>query len=318
MKNTIQDLNVYLTPKQKGIVNSFLEENPLLAAIPVKPASHGIYNVYAKTSSVDDMQEVDFDAELPTIGISFELGQTRLGKIGGTLAIPQDAATEMGGYARYLADRMPPILSKSGNTQESRIYYKGFLKKAIDTGNVVSAGGTSAGKQFSMVAVHFDMDSTVGLYNPKTVGNAKDAGSLFVTQALNNGAVYKVKDLNYALGKEVATWMQFGLQLADDRYVKAIVNIEPKANATDKEKIDGMPTAMQIDDLINDVRGNSANTIIFCNPIIRRYLGIKYELEKRMVTAPNGNIAYEVFSWNGVQFVTSYNIFNGTESVVSL
>ena len=318
MKNTIQDLNVFLTSKQRGIINSFVEENPILKTMPIKPATHGIYNVHAEVANVDAMEEVDFDAELPTLGINFSLGRTRLGKIGGVIPIPQDAAFEMGGFSKYADDRMPPILNRSGNAHEAKIYYKGFLKRALEAGNAVSAGGKTANKQFSMVAVHYDEDSTIGLYNPNTVGNVRDAGSLFVIQALNNGAVYKVPDLGNALGKEIAAWMDFGLQLADPRYVRAIVNIEPKANETDHDKIDGLPTAMQIDDLINDVRGNPANTVIYCNPIIRRYLGLKYKLEKRMVMDTNTNVSYEVFSWNDVQFVTSHNIFKGTEAVVSL
>jgi len=89
MKNTLKDLNVFLHPKQKAILNNLTEKNPIIDSIPVKPASHGFYNVFAKTTSIDGMEEVDFDEELPTVGISFELGQERLGKNGGT---PSQAA----------------------------------------------------------------------------------------------------------------------------------------------------------------------------------------------------------------------------------
>ena len=165
-----------------------------------------------------------------------------------------------------------------------------------------------------MVAVHFDSDSVTGLYNPQSLNN----GKLFTMLPLNNGAEHKVEALGGAIGREIAIYMHYGLQLADPRYVKAIVNIEPKPNENDKDKIDGLPTGMMIDDLINDVQGNPGNTVIFCNPIIRRYLGLKYNLEKRVVTDAQGRVTYEIFSWSDITFVTSHNIYKGTESVIEI
>lgn len=314
MKNTLQDLNVFLSEKQKPVLDALTNENPMLAAIPVKPATHGIYNVYAATTAIDELSEVDFDAALPAVGVSFELGQANLAKIGGTLPMPQDAASLMGGYAKFANDRIPKIISRAGNAHEARLYYKGFLKYALANNNAVSAGGKTANKQFSMVAVHFDSDSVTGLYNPKSLND----GKLFTMLPLNNGAEHKVDALGGAIGREIAIYMHYGLQLADPRYVKAIVNIEPKPNENDKDKIDGLPTGMMIDDLINDVQGNPGNTVIFCNPIIRRYLGLKYNLEKRVVTDAQGRVTYEIFSWSDITFVTSHNIYKGTESVIEI
>lgn len=314
MKNTLKDLNVYLQPKQKTILNTLVEENTLLGSIPVKPASHGVYNVYARTTGIDEMQEVDFDQELPTVGISFDLAQARLGKIGGTLAIPQDAAQEMGGYSKYAADRLPKIIAKAGNTQETKIYYNGLMQAAIANKNIVDGGGKTANKQYSMIAVHWDEGSVTGLYNPNDVSN----GKLFVQKPLNGGMEYKVKDLNWAIGKEVACWLQFGLQIADPRYVKAIANIEPTANATDRDKIDGLPTGMMIDDLLTSVRGNGSNTVIYCHPALLRMLGLKFKLEERKYTDPSTNVTYTILTWMDIPFVTSHNIFWGTEDVVKV
>lgn len=312
MKNTLKDLNVYLHDKQKTLLNTIVEENSMLASIPMKAASHGFYNVYGKTSDIDELKEVDFDEELPTVGISFELGQARLGKIGGTLVMPHDAAMEMGGYSKYANDRLPQLLADAGNKQEARIYYKGLLKSALDNKNYVKVGGSTPNKQYSMVAVHWDEGSTIGLYNPHDLGK----GKLFNTLALNGGKEYKVKDLDWAIGKEIAIWLQFGLQLADPRYVKALVNIEPVQNANDPDKIDGLPTGMMVDDLITSVRGNGANTVIYCHPSLLHKLGLKYKLEERKYTDPSTNITYTIMNWMDVPFVTSHNIFWGTEAVI--
>ena len=316
MKNTLHDINIYLTQKQQGLINTLLESNPIIASLPVKPASHGFYNVYSKVADIDVMEEVDYDEELPTVGISFDLGKTRLGKIGGKLPMPHDAAKEMGGYAKYADDRVPQIIARSGNNNEASIYYNGFFKYALANGNMVSAGGTTANKQYSMIAVHYDEDSTVGLYNPNSLSN----GKMFETLFLNGGNEYEIE---YApgkkcIGKMIAMFMELGLQLADPRFVAGIVNIEPSQNGTDRDKIDGLPTRMQIEDMLAKVRANAANTFIYCHPTIVGYLALKFQLPQRTITNETANIRYTLTDWNGVQFIGSYNVNWGKEAVVTI
>lgn len=313
MKNTLRDLNVFLHPKQQGILNNLTEKNPIIDSIPVKPASHGFYNVFAKTTSIDGMEEVDFDEELPTVGISFELGQARLGKIGGTLAMPKDAAEAMGGYSAYANSRLPQIIADAGNKQERRIYYKGFIAKALANKRFINVGGTTPGKQYSMAFVHWDEDSTVGLYNP----NDASSGKLFAQLPLNGGKEYKVPDLNNAIGKEIASWIQFGIQLEDERYVHALVNIELKQNESDRDKIDGLPTAMQIDDAIAAVRGEPYSTVIYCHTSLISKLAIKYNLAQRQVMNDTSGISYLITEWNKIPFVGSYNVNWGSEEVIA-
>lgn len=187
--STIKDLNVKLAKTQQNMVNTLVEENPILDSIPVKPATHGIYNVYSKVTDIEGMDEVDYDDELPVVGISFALDQTRLGKIGGKLHMPQDAAMNMGGYDAYAADRFPSIIKKSGNDFEYRVYYKGFLAAALQNGKAVGCGGTTPNKQYSLVAVTYNQDTTIGLYNP----NAVNAGKLFDNKMLNGGNEYEIE-----------------------------------------------------------------------------------------------------------------------------
>lgn len=314
MKNTLKDLNVYLSKKQSGVINTLVEQNPILGSIPVKPASHGFYNVYPVVNGITPMQEVDYDTELPTVGISFELGRERLGKIGGTLPIPQDAAKEMGGYDVYANSRLPTIIAEAGNTQEKRIFYKGFLKRALANGKAVSCGGTTPNKQWNICAVHWDNDSTVGLYN----GNSLSNGKIFVQLALNGGKVYKVQALGNALGAEVAAWLEFGLQLADDRYVAALVNIEPKQNADNPDKIDGLPTAMQLEDMIAQVRGDAATTVIYCHQALIGKLAAKFQFTQRTVTNADTGVSYQIDEWQRIPFIGSYNVGWGEDAVINL
>lgn len=315
MKNTLVDINVYLAKKQQGIVNSLLENNPIIASIPVKAASHGFYNLYSKVDDIQALQEVDYDDELPTVGISFELGKTRLGKLGGKLPMPEDAAKEMGGYDRYAADRIPSIVEKSGNDNEGRIYYNGFLKAAIDNKQAITAGGTTANSQFSMVAVHYDNDSTIGLYNPNAVNEKK----LFAIRMLNGGNIGEINvNGKTIVGKMMVISMEFGLQLADPRYVAAIVNIEPKANVSDPDKLDGLPTRKNIEDMLGMVRANASNTVIYAHPTLVGYLAQKFQLAQRIVTNNDNSVRYVLSDWNGIKFISSYNISWGKEPVTSI
>ncbi len=315
MKNTLKEIAVALAKKQQGIVNDFIERNPIFGSMPMAPASHGFYNVYPKVTEIDAMGEVDYDEELPTVGISFELGRTRLGKIGGKLPMPQDAAKEMGGYVAYAQKRVPLIIGKSGNDNENRLYYRGFLKAAIANDKAVSCGGTSPNKQYSMAFVHYDMDSTVGLYNPNSLSD----GKLFVTQLLNGGNEYEIEvNGKKCIGKMMAMYMESGIQLADPNAVSALVNIEPKANSTDPDKIDGLPTRMQIEDRLAAVRADAASTYIYCHPTLVGYLAIKYQLPRTIITNETTGLRYTLTDWNGIRFVGSYNVNWGNEGVVQL
>lgn len=313
MKNTLKDINIFLSKKQQGLVNTLIESNPIIDSMPVKPASHGFYNVYSSVSGVDSMSEVDYDEELPTVGISFDLGRTRLGKIGGKLPMPQDAAKEMGGYDRYANDRIPTILAKAGNDNEARLYYNGFVAAAVNNGQAVSCSGSGAGKQYSMVFVRYNMDSTVGLYNP----NAKSSGKLFEMLPLNGGTEYEIEvSGKKCIGKMMAMYMEFGLQIADPKSVGALVNILPAPNSSDAEKIDGLPTRMQIEDRLAGVRADVANTFIYCHPSLIGYLALKFNLTQRITTDQTTGVNYKLVDWNGIPLIGSYNVKWGTEDVI--
>lgn len=316
MKNTIQELNFKLTEKQQGLVNTLVEDNPIIATIPVKPSTHGIYNVYGKVTDITAMDEVDYDDDLPAVDISFELGRTRLGKIGGKMYLPKDAATEMGGYTAYLNDKLPGIIKKSGNEQEYRIFYKGFLKAAIDNGKAVSCGGTTANSQRSMVAVTYDMDTTVGLYNAKTLSN----GKVFEQLVLNGGNEYEITHNGKTfIGKGVATFMQFGLQLADPRNVAALVNIELGPNQSNPEKYTGLPTIKQLDDLLSGIRATAARSVIYCDAYVSKAIAAQYKLPRiQIANGSTAGVQYAAYDWQGIPIVTSYNLSNGKDPVVTI
>ncbi len=313
--NTIRDISVELSAKQIGIVNNMLENNPILDQMPVKGASHGFKNVYSEVKSISGVQEVQRDALLPLVNISTALGETTLGKIGGRLPIPKDHAMAVGGYDKFVGSRIPTIVGNGANANENRIYYDGFLRNAVKNGNFEKCGGTTANRQYSMVFVHYDPSSTIGLYNPNSVSN----GKLFEQYFLWGGAVGEIElpDGTKCNGKMFCVEMEFGVQMANPDYVGALVNIEPTENATDKRRADGLPSPAQISKALTRVRAGRGNTFIYCHPMMRQWLAIEYNLSLRTVTNETTGMSYTMEYWGDTPIIGSYNVGWGNEAVIA-
>ena len=321
MMKTLQDYNVFFAKRQQEMVNTLVEENPILATVPVKTASHGYKHAYAQVRKATGPQEVQRDEELPEVAISFALADVTLGKIGGKMPIPKDSARQLGGYDKFVNERVPTILGIAANSNERKIYYDGFVKFAVQNGKMYNGGGTTDDAQHSMVAVHWDQASTCGLINP----NAPSTHRLFETGFLNGGyeteIAYTAEDgtLKKAIGKIFTIEMEYGLMLGNPNYVAGIANIEFSANVSDPDKIDGLPSPMQIGKLLSGVRGNPGNTLVYCDPTLLQALAIKYNMGKVYVNAGQNpqNVRYDIRDWNGIRFVSSYNLLDGTEAKMS-
>lgn len=321
MMKTLQDYNVFFSKRQQEIVNTLVESNPILATVPVKTASHGYKHAYAKVTRIQGPQEVQRDEELPEVGISFELADVTLGKIGGKLPIPKDSARQLGGYDRFVNDRVPSILANGANSNEKKIYYDGFVKFAVQNGRMYNGGGSTADAQSSMVAVHWDYATTCGLINP----NAPSTHRLFETSFLNGGYESEIaytgadSQLHKTIGKVFVIEMEYGLMLGNPNYVAGIANIEFSANVSDPDKIDGLPSPMQIGKLISSVRGTPGSTYVYCSPMLLQALAVKYNLGKVYINGSQNpqNVRYDIRDWNGIRFVSSYNLLDGTEAKMS-
>lgn len=312
---TINELVVGLAQTQQEIVKTATNGNPIIATLPMQAATHGYKNVYAKQTKVDAPKPVQRDSELPVVGISHELGEATLGKIGGRLPMPRDLATNLGGYEVMLDRNLQTIIEKGTNNNEKQIYYDGFMKYALQNGNYASAGGTTDNKQYSLVIAHYDPAGVVGLYN----GNKLSNGKLFEQYMLWGGAEGEIElaDGTKCTGKMFCIEAELGIQLARPEYVQAIVNIEPKANASDSKKIDGLPSLELLAKKLSDARANMANTFIYCHPYIASCLAINYNLDQRRIKNGDGKLDFILTEINGIPVVGSYNINDGTESVIA-
>jgi len=97
----------------------------------------------------------------------------------------------------------------------------------------------------------------------------------------------------------------FGLQLANDRYVGAIVNIDTAA----------VPSEDQINQLLESVRANPANTFLYMHPTMKTKLQVYKDNHLEM--GPFDEDHNTLFTkWDGVNIITTYNMLQGTEANV--
>ena len=67
---TLRELSVEYAKKQPKMVDTILEETPILDIIPFEPASHGLWNVHETIESITGAGFVEMDQVLPTLAMT--------------------------------------------------------------------------------------------------------------------------------------------------------------------------------------------------------------------------------------------------------
>lgn len=297
MGATLQELSVQFAKKQPHQVDYITENAPILAQMPFEEASHEMWNVYERVKSVTGASFVDLDAVLPTVNAEFQLDKVDLSVLGGKMTVGEDAARQFGGAPAYFAKKEPSVLRKSGETSENKIIYDNLRQYAIDNSNTIDAGGTG-NANYSFIAVKWVSGETTGLYSP--VGFSQ--GAMLQTLAINGGNLYEDSTGKLVYGVRMKAY--FGVQLANSRNVSAIVNVNSS----------NIPTADEMDDMLDRCRAG-ANTFIYCHrkalSLLNTYKGTALEMGPA-----DGDMNRQIFQWNGIPFITSYNFLEGTEADV--
>lgn len=305
-----RDVAIKMAVKQRKFVDALTEESPILATMPMMPASHGFSNTYEKLLSISSAQLVDLDDELPQMDIDSKLEQEDLSVIGGTMFVGADKARKFGGPIPYFSGKLSPILRDTAAFTENSIIYNNFRKFAIDNGKVIDIEGSN-NTNFSIIVVKWSEGETTGLFDSVGFGNGKvleatplSGGNLFLKTFTTSVGVTKEIPV---FGSTFKTY--FGVQLANERYVSAMVNIDID-NATPKE-----PTETQISELLHLARANSANTRMYMHPRLLTFLGKFKESHLRM-NVMDSNLNRMIDMWDGIPIISSYNFDDGTEANV--
>ena len=292
---TMHELAVEFAKKQPGMVDDLLEDAPILEMMQWKAASHGLWNVAERLTDVTGPAFVKPDSPLPSMNTSSDLEHIDLHVLGGVMHVPSMRANMFGGFQKYFADKQPRILKKAGMDTEKQIVLQNWLQAALTDGVKKDAGGSGEG--WFILAVRFDQDTNIGLYDPNQFGD----GRLLKIDFPYDGAEHYLTAPGYegVLGYSVVYRGNFGWQILDaKRTCAAIVNVtENKA-----------PTEAMIDDLLAEVRAQSSNTYLFMSPKAKIYAINKYKVEKVQLANADSEYKGLVDYWNGIRIVTSYNI----------
>lgn len=308
--DTLRTVALEKSKKQPKQIDHLTEEAPILDTVPFDASTHDMWHVADELVDADSMGFVSMDAPLPEVDSTTKLIKFDLAKMGGQIKVGEDKARQYGGKEKYFGDKTAPVLKVTGMNTERTIVYDNLRQYAIDRfragkgSKVYDAGGIGS-TNYSITAVRFEEGVCSGLYNPAGFGN----GVMFDTQAINNGALYDIGA--GVLGYGVRMKCDLGMMLTGDRNVASIVNIDLANNK--------LPTEMMIDDLLADIRAtDSGRTMLFMHRRVQNWLGRAFKTNRIDWRPADTNITKQVKSWEGVPFLTSYNLYDGTEERVAL
>jgi hypothetical protein len=288
--------------KQTQMVDDLTEEAPIVERVKWESASHNLWNMAEKVVDVDGPGFVNANAPLSAMNISSELLKTDLQVLGGYMEVPEDTADQFGDPAAYFGRKMPLLLNNAGVQTERKLYYDNWMAKAIKDDNVLNAGAAT-GKVYSIMVVRFKAGVNMGLFDP----TGFKQGALLTRESINNGALYHLRSLPGVLGYGVRLKGRFGWQNLSNKTVALISNIQESS----------LPTKMQLDDAIAKVRGSEKNTMIFCHPRAKTMALAPFKESALQMGLQDKDYNRIIDYWNGVPVITSYNIDDGTESVIS-
>lgn len=300
--STLSEICVERANKQPGMLDSLLEEAPILDRCKWIPATHGMWNVAEKLTDIKGASFTQPDAPLPHMRASTDLVTTDLFTLGGTMEVPTQRAKKFGGPEKYFSKRQDAILRKAGMDTEIALVKNNWLRGARAIKNMRDAGGSASG--WFLLAVRFDDLANVGLYDPDQF----ESGRLLRIDLPYGGQEHYLKGEGYegVLGYAVAYRANFGWQLLDPaKTVSAIVNIDEENH----------PTADQIDDMLADVRATTGNTFIFCSPSARVHGINPHKKERVMMQNADRDMQTYLESWMGIPIVMSYNIADKISNV---
>ncbi|MCR5258690.1 MAG: hypothetical protein K6E40_11105 [Desulfovibrio sp.] len=292
---TLHEIAMKHAKKQPGIVDDLTEEAPILDRMKWKASTHGLWNVAEKLTDVTGPAFVKPDAPLPEMNVSSDLMHVDLNIMGGVMEVPSERARKLGGPMKYFADKQPTILKKCGMDTEIQIVKENWLKAAVKEKTLYDAGGS--GKGWFILAVRFDPEVNVGLYDPQQF----DSGRLLKITFPYGGEEHYLHTPGYegVLGYSVVYRGNFGWQILDaKRTCAAIVNIDE----THK------PTPAMIDDMLATVRAQPGSTHLVTSHKGKIYGINPYKLEHVELSNGDTDAKTKIETWGGIDILTSYNL----------
>lgn len=267
MKNTIYEIAKSYTDKQEHIVDPMFRETPLFNSMPCIEASKGPINAFEKVKDVAIPEIVDYDSPLPVIHATTEMGFATIGKVGGRINLPLDKCKLLGKEA-IINQQLPLIFNRAGQAFDYSYTYNCLKAFCVENSNdcLTKIATTGSGEAFySMIGVTWSEGENCGLYQPALSGQ-----KMFEIYPINGGNITYFRDkagndiAGYIL--EIVTYL--GIQLARADRVHTLCNINAE----------NLPSYEQLLDFVYKFGGYTANSAIYCHPLLFNLLAGKFAL----------------------------------------
>jgi hypothetical protein len=282
--------------------------------MPMEACSDDNINKFERLTSVDSAKMVNLDESLPVVTSETELDSTTISRFGGILRAGKNLIDLFpGGKNSYYAKKLNPVLRESGNQLEETLLYNTFIKAAIDAGNVIDCGGTTADKQNTILVIKWGEGEVNGLYNSKLA----NSGKMFNIEDLSSGDKYEwynpaTQTTEMVYGRFIESFM--GAQVAKERNVFVLQNVDLTLSAGDYA---ALPEEAEINQALDSVRANPANTEIWASSAVISALGVEYS-GASVNTLPTSEERKNIIRmWNDIPMYSSYNFRQNAEPVAT-
>ncbi len=324
-KQTLQYLATQWSAAQQMFIDNLTKSAGILRTASVGYANNGLFHKYNFATALPTASIRSINGSVTPTTTTFDLKQLDLKElitletVDATLAKGDPSGPD--GYMNKVAPGHMESLAQAA--EKSIVYglngtygavdgFKGFhdLAKEAETArslSVIDAGGTT--NTTSIFAVHWKPE-VCQLVLPSGIAAG---GDLVVSTVMNNGQVtLMVTDTGTGAQMpvyQVMYQMMLALQAGSNYSVHRIVGVDSGSNA---------PTAAEIDTLVDLVKGDSANTILYTSRLGKRAMQTLKATKFFTQAVQDQNMNTMLDFWNGIPVIVSDNILETeTKSTVA-
>jgi len=324
-KQTLQYLATQWSAAQQMFIDNLTKSAGILRTASVGYANNGLFHKYNFATALPTASIRSINGSVTPTTTTFDLKQLDLKElitletVDATLAKGDPSGPD--GYMNKVAPGHMESLAQAA--EKSIVYglngtygavdgFKGFhdLAKEAETArslSVIDAGGTS--NTTSIFAVHWKPE-VCQLVIPSGIAAG---GDLVVSTVMNNGQV-TLMVTNTTTGAQMPVYqvmyqMMLALQAGSNYSVHRIIGVDSGSNA---------PTAAEIDTLVDLVKGDSANTILYTSRLGKRAMQTLKATKFFTQAVQDQNMNTMLDFWNGIPVIVSDNILETeTKATVS-
>lgn len=324
-QQTLQYLATQWSAAQQMFIDNLTKSAGILRTASVGYANNGLFHKYNFATALPTASIRSINGSVTPTTTTFDLKQLDLKElitletVDATLAKGDPSGPD--GYMNKVAPGHMESLAQAA--EKSIVYglngtygavdgFKGFhdLAKEAETArslSVIDAGGTT--NTTSIFAVHWKPE-VCQLVIPSSIAAG---GDLVVSTVMNNGQV-TLMVTNTGTGAQMPVYqvmyqMMLALQAGSYYSVHRIIGVDSGSNA---------PTAAEIDTLVDLVKGDSANTILYTSRLGKRAMQTLKATKFFTQAVQDQNMNTMLDFWNGIPVIVSDNILETeTKATVS-